>query len=351
MSVKAGLLYQLHETAFHALYADVERAAEAQEKVFVGAPGTIVQHRRGEAYYYARQFLDGDGKQRQTYLAGPVGSQEAEAVVEQMTNRIAEVKALIRTIRELAKLNFSMADAKTYATIGSLFNYGVFNAGGMLIGSHAYGVILNRLGIRAASYRTDDIDIARREQLALIDIPAGGILEILQQTGIRFVEVPQLQRAAPATSFKEAGISRFHVDLLVPSPDESFPIRPVPELKAHAVGLPYLAYLLGTSQTGTLLSRHGAVPVRVPDANRFAIHKLLVSQLRDHASTKVLKDVQQAAVLLACLGEHHPGSIEDACAALPKRARRRTTRALKVLEPLLDPHPAAWNEITEALSA
>lgn len=217
MIVRAGLLYQLHETAFHALYADVERAAEAQEKVFVGAPGTIVQHRRCEADYYSRQFLDGDGKQRQTYLAGPVGSQEAEAMVEQMTNRIAEVKALIKTIRGLGTLSFSMADATTYAPVGSMFNYGVFNAGGMLIGSHAYGVILNRLGIRAASYHTDDIDIARQEQQALIDIPAGGILEILQQTGIRFVEVQQLQGAAPATSFMESvfAVSRHTIDYAV----------------------------------------------------------------------------------------------------------------------------------------
>lgn len=210
-------------------------------------------------------------------------------------------------------------------------------------------MILNRLGIRAASYRTEDIDIARREQLALADVPAGGMLEILRETGIQFVEVPQLQRGAPPTSFKEAGISRFHVDLRVPSRDETFPIRPVPELRAHAIGLPYLGYLLGTSQQGVLLSRHGAVPVRVPDANRFAIHKLLVSQLRDHASVKSVKDVDQASVLLACLGDNHPGAIEDACLALPKSARSRVKRAAERVVTKLEAHPAALDELRSAL--
>lgn len=345
-----GSLYTLHETALHAMYADLERVAQMQDKVFIGAPGTIVQHRKGEAEYYARQYLDGDGRQRQAYLAGPVGSPDADALKQSVQDRIDEVKAVIKTVRELAKLNFGVADAKTYATVGALFNHGVFAAGGTLVGSHAYGVILNRLGIRAASYHTEDIDIARREQLALSDIPAGGLLEILKQTGIRFVEVPGLDRSAPATSFKEAGASRFHVDLLVPSADESFTIRPVPELKAHAAGLPYLAYVLGTSQNGVLLSRHGAVPVRVPDANRFAVHKLLVSQLRTNDSTKSLKDLQQAAVVIGFLGEHHPGSIEDACEALPTSARSHVKRAVAPLERLLEPHPAALDEVREALS-
>ncbi|MCO4876585.1 nucleotidyltransferase domain-containing protein [Paraburkholderia caribensis] len=148
---------------------------------------------------------------------------------------------------------------------------------------------------------------------------AGGLLDILQQTGIRFVEMPGLDRSAAATSFKEAGASRFYVDLLVPSSDENFTIRPVPELKAHATVLPYLTYSLGTSQNGVLLSRHGAAPVRVPDANRFAVHKLLVSQLRTNDSTKSLKDLKQAAVVIGFLGEHHP--------ALSRVRAKRSQRA------------------------
>ncbi|MCO4876586.1 hypothetical protein VOI32_05945 [Paraburkholderia caribensis] len=131
-------IHTVHETALHAMYADLERVAsvQIQDTVFIGAPGTIVKHRKGNADYYARQYLDGDGRQRQAYLAGPVGSPDADALKQSVQNRIDEVKAAIKTVRELAKLNFAVADSKTYANVGALFNHGVFAAGGTLVGSH-----------------------------------------------------------------------------------------------------------------------------------------------------------------------------------------------------------------------
>ena len=99
--------------------------------------------------------------------------------------------------------------------------------------------------------------------------------------------------------------------------------------------------MLGTSQNGVLLSRHGAVPVRVPDAKRFAAHKLLASQLRTNDSTKSLKALQRAAVVIGFLGEHHPGGIEEACEAFPTSARNRVKRAVA---PLVDIKEAVGSE-------
>jgi hypothetical protein len=211
-------------------------------------------------------------------------------------------------------------------------------------------VLLNSLGIKALAYETEDIDIARARQLALRGVPSGGLLEILKETGIDFVPVPGFNRADPPTSFKQAGRTRFHVDLLVPSKDNTFPIVAVPELGAHASGLPYLAYLLGQPHMGTLLSRHGAVPVRVPEPARFAIHKILVSRLRTNILVKSQKDIQQACVLLAMLGEHRTGEIELACADLPRSARPMVRRALPEVRRALEGHPGAFAELEEGLS-
>ena len=52
--------------------------------------------------------------------------------------------------------------------------------------------------------------------------------------------------------------------------------------------------------------------VRVPLPERYAVHKLMVSQLRTDRGGKSEKDLFQAAVLLAVLGEKHPGAIADA---------------------------------------
>jgi hypothetical protein len=82
--------------------------------------------------------------------------------------------------------------------------------------------LLNALGVRAPQLATEDVDIARREALAIPGVPA--FLEMLRATG---------------------------------------------------QGLPHLAYLLAASQEIPVLSSHGSVMVRVPVPERYAIHKLI----------------------------------------------------------------------------
>jgi hypothetical protein len=345
-------LYEQHEQAYCSQFANVEQAAATQDKVLMGAPGTIIEHVRGGTVYYGRQFMGPEGRKQEEHLGGPADNPDVQQRVDDVRHRIALSKDLIARIRDLGKLGFQLADNKTYATVGVLYNYGLFEAGALLVGSHAYAVILNSLGIRAISYETEDIDIARRHQLALTGVPEGGLLSMLKETGIQFVPVPAMKPGEPSTSYTEAGKSRFHVDLLVPANDTTFPTVPVAELNAHATGLPFLAYLLGRSQMGTLISRHGAVPVRVPDAARFAIHKLLVSRLRTHTLVKSQKDVRQAAVLLAMLGEHRTGDIEDACAELPASARALVRRTLPEVDTLMrESHESGLEELQASLAA
>lgn len=247
----------------------------------------------------------------------------------------------------LGREGFYLADPKTYVTIGALHNHGVFRAGGILIGSHAYGVLLNKLGVRAASYATDDIDIARRKALALPKFPTKNLLEMLRKSGIDFVNVPQLDRGLPPTSFKEKGKSRFHVDLLVPSPNEEFPTIPVPELNAHATGLPHLKYLLAESQPAALIAREGFCEVRVPLPERFAVHKFVVSSLRVGRGAKSEKDVMQASILAAAVADMFPGALEEAVESMSKKMFKRFKNALPAAKALLNlPHPQAWEELT-----
>jgi hypothetical protein len=341
-------LYASHSRPLTVLHSELEGFALEQGEAFLGTAGSVIERKNAAGFaFYAHQFYDGDGKKRERYVAGPVGNDEADATAEGLRVRIRELKALVPSLRMLGREGFSLVDAKTYATVATLHNHGIFSAGGLLIGSHAYGVLLNRLGARAAAYATEDIDIARREALAFEAPPPEGLLGILRASGIEFVEVPQLARDAPSTSYKQRGRSQFHVDLLVPSPDESFPVLPVPELKAHATGLPYLRYLLEESQTGVLMAREGCCNVRVPLPERFAIHKLLVSRLRVGGGGKSDKDVLQASVLCAVLADGHPGALESALAAVPRRARKYLTPAREAARRHLEKdHPRAWEELT-----
>jgi hypothetical protein len=189
---------------------------------------------------------------------------------------------------------------------------GLFSAGATLIGSHAFGVLINQLGIRAASYATEDVDVARYEVLAFNEAPDKSFLDMLRESGIPFSEVP--------------------------------------ELRAHATALPYLSHLLGQTQLATLIAREGCCLVRVPNPERFAVHKLVVSQLRTESNEKTTKDVFQAAVLMAALGEKFPGAITNAIGDLPVSARKYFKIAIVQALRLMGDHPRASKEIRDAVS-
>lgn len=346
-------LFTPHRRALTLLYADLENSALSQHEAFIGTAGSVIERTNASGFrFYAHQFYDGDGKKRERYLAGPVGDPKADAAAAELRARIQEIKDIVSSLRLLGREGFNLVDAKTYATLASLHNHGVFAAGGMLIGSHAYGVLLNRLGVRATPYATEDIDIARREALAFEKPPEQGLLEMLKDSGIPFVEVPSLNRKKPSTSFKQRGRSQFHVDLLVPSAKEDFPVVPVAELKAHATGLPYLSYLLAESQMAMLMARVGCCPVRVPLPERFAVHKLVISRLRTGRDAKSEKDVYQACVLCAALAESYPGAIESAAAQTPRRAKKYLALAIESARRFLESsHSRAWEELSRAAKA
>jgi hypothetical protein len=313
------------EKALSLLFSELDATAREQPEAFLGTPGNLTLRKNESGTEF---WTDEDPS--------------AKARVVSLRQRIEEANSTISRVRVLARAGFATVDRKTYATLASLHNHGLFRAGAMLIGSHAFGALLNALGVKAVPYATEDVDIARPEALAVPEIPP--FIDMLRNTGIKFFEVPALNCRQPATSFKEGGKSRLTVDLLVPSAGEGYSTVPVPELKAHARGLPYLRYLLAGSQEVPILSPHGVVLVRVPVPERYAIHKLLVSQLRTETRSKSAKDLSQAAILIEALVESFPGAVQEALAAAPKSAARHLRRALTALERHLPADAAAaWD--------
>jgi hypothetical protein len=87
------------------------------------------------------------------------------------------------------------------------------------------------------------------------------------------------------------------------------------------------------------------VLVRVPVPERYAIHKLIVSQLRSRGS-KPAKDLSQAAVLVDAVVERFPGAIEEALAVVPKSAGKYLRRAKEAVSQYLPASAeAAWQAL------
>lgn len=338
-------LYQRHSEALAVTYSNVENHALAQGEALIGTPGSLSERTNASgARFYVRQYYDHERVKRAQYLTS-ADAPDAKARIQDWRQRLDDAKDLLGSVRLLAREGYSVLTPKHFAAIAPLSNHGLFEAGAILVGTHAFEVIVNRLGIRVAVFATEDVDLASPGKLAIRKPPDGGLLQVLRESGIDFVDVPALSPRDPATSFKERGRSRFTFDLLVPASGEEMAIQAVPELKAHAMALPYLRYLLGDTQIGAALSNHGVCSVRVPLAERFALHKLLVSQLRKGRPEKSTKDLRQAAALIAALGELQPGALEEAYSKTPVSCRKHIRKSLQMIRASLDPHPQAWESV------
>jgi hypothetical protein len=344
----AAKLFNDVSPALSTLFLSIDGQVKAGSPVFIGTPGSISKRKNNNgSESFVHRYYDGSGRQKETYI-GLVA--DCQNQVEELQERINEAKATVSDLRLLIREGFQFADPKTYSTLASLSLSGLFTAGGTLVGSHAFGVLLNQMGVRATTYATDDVDVARKDYLAFQVPPKESFLDMLKKSGIDFVAVPQLDHNVPSSSFKQIGFSRFHVDLLVPSADQEIRIVAVPELQAHATALPFLSYLLSQTQMSTLIAKEGCCPIRVPVPERFAIHKLVVSQLRTNRDAKSAKDIDQASVLLAVVGDKYPGAIELAIRDLPASARKYLVRATPAALGMLESYSRTREELSEAIS-
>ena len=83
-------------------------------------------------------------------------------------------------------------------------------------------------------------------------------------------------------------------------------------LGVYAQALSFLNFLIADPIPAVGLYRSGVL-VQVPRPERFAIHKLIVSQRRiGDAQAKARKDLAQAEALIAILAEDRPYALKDA---------------------------------------
>jgi hypothetical protein len=325
-------LFSRHPLALQTTFAELKRSALEQTLVLLGSPGSVGEREVNGGRFHYRQYYDAQGKKSADYL-GPVGDREGDARAAAVRARIAETAAIIPEIRLLAQSGYVRVDSRTIAVLGAMANRGLFRAGAVLVGSHAYGALLNLLGVRAAAFATEDVDIARGERL---DLATTAFADVLAESKVPLLPVPGFDRRAEATSYKVPGRERFRVDLLVPTRGREIETKRVPELEAHATALPYLAHLLGRPIEGVVLARDNVVAVRLPRPEAFVWHKLLVSRLRATVSEKRDKDLQQASVLFAALAEDSPEALASELATISPSARKKTRAAREPLRRRLE---------------
>jgi hypothetical protein len=332
-------LFTRHHPSSQTRYQELKQLARSQRRIPAGTPGTLKQRSRRGTDYWVREHIRVDGRKDDEHL-GTVAAVGA-AAIKAARAEIDLAKALASGSSTLRVLGYQRIERKAAAALGALFNRGLVHAGLTLVGSHAYGALLNECGVIAPGYRTLDIDLARAQPLA-IALPTGlDFRKILNESGLEFVAVPGMPSHRPSVSFKLPGAETIAVDLLVPGRNLGEAV-PVKELGAHAQAIPLLDFLIDDPVDAVVLSPNQVVPVKLPSPERFVLHKLFSSQSRKANRDKIRKDLEQAAVLAAVLEEETPGRLGDAFRKFPASGKAAVKQGARAVTKILgDLHPEA----------
>lgn len=294
---------------------------------------------KGRKYWYF-QYTEPAGRLRQVYV-GP----DNEAVQQLMARKaVAGSQAgLTALARSALALGGAAMLPRQFRVIRRLADYGFFQAGGVLIGTHAFLAYGNMLGLRwSGQDRTQDIDFAHAGKAVALILP--GDIEVktgaaIDSLNMGFLPISGLS-GKTGGSYLIPNEPEFRLDFLTPLHrlgDEPFVH---PQLNVTLQPLPFMEFSLQDIEQAVLFCAEGAVVVNVPSPARYALHKLLVAGERSGAfRAKSGKDLAQAAGLLEWLCEHRPDEFDLAWDDMLSRGKGWRTRLRQGVKALHKAYP------------
>ena len=246
-----------------------------------------------------------------------------------------ERERLVATCIATGLHSLTPAEGRVYEV---LVQSGLFEAGAVVVGTHAFIHIGNMLCVQWARGmgQTEDIDIAREQTISVATPPVEtDIRDILLNADKGVLAVLALDSKQPSTRFRLRN-RNLTVSMLTPlrGKPSNKPVM-IKGLNAAAEPVRFLDYLIEENQPAAVPVGSGLL-IRVPDPARFALHKLVVSQRRPVAlAAKSRKDLEQAAAILEVLKDLRPGDIEAAAVAAQRVGGKFITQLVSAAD-LLD---------------
>jgi hypothetical protein len=303
-------------------YAELlERCAATSFDTAFSEPGTFTPKTvNGRRYWY---FQTNTAEGRSQRYVGPESPELTERIDrhKQARDDERERRALVSTL--VRSFGLPAPIPQIGELILGLAKAGVFRLRSVLIGTVAYQCYSAMLGLRlpSASLQTSDVDIAQFANVSvLVEDRTPPMLTLLKELDESFREVPHTAGPRFTTSYIARGGLR--VDFLTPNegPDTDRP-RKLAALQTDAQPLRFLDFLIHEPEQAVVLHGSG-VCVLVPAPERYAVHKLIVSERRPAAVPKRDKDLQQARVLIEALAEKRPENLKGVWEAAYQRGRK-----------------------------
>jgi hypothetical protein len=289
-----------------ALYADLMQKVALHVPVSGGA--FVSKSIKGKTYWYHQ--TDTAAGRKQAYL-GQASADLLAEIAKRKGEMVRHRELLAERRRLVAMLGVAGAHlekGRVAKIIGKLSDAGLFNAGGVMVGSFAFACYGNMLGVKTSSAlnRTEDIDfsVARTIDVAFNRNMREVLLDA--EPGLR----TPIQINPRIIPFEMVTPDGFKVEFLTTKTfaADDTPVN-IERFNVYAQPLEFMDYLLADVQMAIVLNGAG-IAVSVPNPARFAMHKLAVSQLRPIGmQAKIHKDIAQASALLNILSQDNPGAL------------------------------------------
>ena len=326
------------QTAYAQLF---QTALEVQSrKLIADLSGNFVSKKiRAQTYWYYRYSVAKDNRV-QVYLGPDSAAIQALIAKKQSQASLAVAGALRRQLKIAIAADACTTPSAQLKPIRRLAEYGFFQAGGVLVGSHAFAAYSNMLGIRWANdsiHKTLDVDFAHAgKNLSLAIDPS---FKINTTTAIQSLEegfLPRISATGRSGSWAHPTDPDFIIDFLTPKSSVDDAPFECEQLGIALQPLKFMEFSLENIQQAILFNSTDTAIVNVPDPSRYAIHKLIVYVERlSSNSVKAHKDLTQSAALIEVLKRDRPDDLFDCFADAAGRGpgwKKRVDQGVRALE-------------------
>jgi hypothetical protein len=339
--------YDEFSASAQAAFAGLDTAARQAElgRSIARLPGGFAKKKVASRDYWYYQVKLPNGQPQQVYVGPDDAATRALMAEHANPQKRSEQCALTRMARAAIAYGCAEIPLKHARVIERLSAYGFFAAGGILVGTHAFLAYQNHFGVRwNTGAFTLDLDFADASsdtgKNLSIALPASLKFDAraaIESLGLGFIPVQS------NTTFKKPDEPDFDLDFLTSVGRTGDAPVYFPALNLTLQPLKFMELSLEDPMRATLLTRNGPIVVNVPQAHRFALHKLIVQGERPVTQrVKANKDLAQAGALIDYLLDHDGdaliGSWEDVVSRGPGWARRLLAgwRALEAAQPVMN---------------
>ena len=306
---------------------------------------------KGRDYWYW-QVRDLQGGNRQVYL-GPDDERLRKLIELQKDGKGRASADLGALVGACVALGCMTLIPQHFQVINRLAEYGLFRAGGVLVGTHAFIAMGNMLGVRWTSgWRTSDVDVAhagKNVSLALAEHARADIHDAI--TSLEMGLLPQQSLVSGRGATYITARKDIRVDLLTSAgrKDDVYLYEP---LNVSLQPLKFMEFSLENTTQTALLSGEQVVVVNVPAPMRYALHKLVIMGEREEAfRPKLAKDAGQVAALIEYGLLRAPSALKAAAQDLMARGPGWRSRAAEGVAHVAANHPEIAGRLDEVLQA